>query len=68
MTGGQSNLDFTTNDTHEKNVEEVKGKTSSRKKLKVVKVSAKEKARNLEYLAKMKEETDVEPIWNLEHE
>ena len=68
MTGGQSNLDFTTNDTHEKNVEELKEKTSSRKKLKVVKVSAKEKARNLEYLAKMKEETDVEPIWNLEHE
>ena len=68
MTGGQSNLDFTSNDTHEKNVEEVKEKTSSRKKLKVVKVSAKEKARNLEYLAKMKEETDVEPIWNLEHE
>ena len=68
MTGGQSNLDFTTNDTHEKNVEEVKEKTSSRKKLKVVKVSAKEKARNLEYLAKMKEETDVEPIWNQEHE
>ena len=68
MTGGQSNLDFTTNDTHEKNVEEVKEKTSSRKKLKVVKVSAKEKARNLDYLAKMKEETDVEPIWNLEHE
>ena len=68
MTGGQSNLDFTTNDTHEKNVEEVKEKTSSRKKLKVVKVSAKEKARNLDYLAKMKEETDIEPIWNLEHE
>ena len=68
MTGGQSNLDFTTNDSHEKNVEEVKEKTSSRKKLKVVKVSAKEKARNLEYLAKMKEETDVEPIWNQEHE
>ena len=68
MTGGQSNLDFTTNDSHKKNVEEVKEKTSSRKKLKVVKVSAKEKARNLEYLAKMKEETDVEPIWNLEHE
>ena len=67
MTGGQSNLDFTTNDTHEKNVEEVKEKTS-RKKLKVVKVSAVEKARNLEYLAKMKEETDVEPIWNQEHE
>ena len=68
MTGGQSNLDFTTNDSHEKNVEEFQEKTSSRKKLKVVKVSAKEKARNLEYLSKMKEETDVEPIWNLEHE
>ena len=68
MTGGQSDLDFTTNDSREKNVEEVKEKTSSRKKLKVVKVSAKEKARNLEYLAKMKEETDVEPIWNQEHE
>ena len=68
MTGGQSDLDFTTNDNLEKNVEEVKEKASSRKKLKVVKVSAKEKARNLEYLAKMKEETDVEPIWNQEHE
>ena len=68
MTGGQSDLDFTTNDNLEKNVEEVKEKGSSRKKLKVVKVSAKEKARNLEYLAKMKEETDVEPIWNQEHE
>ena len=68
MTGGQSNLDFTTNDSHEKNIEKVKEKTSSRKKLKVVKVSAKEKTRNLEYLAKMKEETEVEPIWNLEHE
>ena len=68
MTGGQSALDFTANDSHKKNVEEVKEKTSPRKKLKVVKVSAKEKARNLEYLAKMKEETDVEPIWNQEHE
>ena len=68
MTGGQSDLDFTTNDSHENNLEEVKEKTSSKQKLKVVKVSAKEKARNLEYLAKMKEETDVEPIWNLEHE
>ena len=67
MTGGQSNLDFTTNDSHEKDLEEITEKTS-RKKLKVVKVSAKEKARNLEYLSKMKEETDVEPIWNLEHE
>ena len=68
MTGGQSALDFTTNDSHENNLEEIKEKTSSKKKLKVVKVSAKEKARNLEYLAKMKEETDVEPIWNIEHE
>jgi len=68
MTGGQSNLDFTTNKSHENNVEEVKEKTLSKKKLKVVKVSAKDKARNLEYLAKMKEETDVEPIWNKEHE
>jgi len=68
MTGGQSALDFTANDSHKTNVEVVKEKTSSRKKLKVVKVSAKEKARNLEYLAKMKEETDVEPIWNQEHE
>jgi len=68
MTGGQSALDFTANDSPNTNVEEVKEKTSSRKKLKVVKVSAKEKARNLEYLAKMKEETDVEPIWNQEHE
>jgi len=67
MTGGQSDLDFTTNDSHEKDLEEITEKTS-RKKLKVVKVSAKEKARNLEYLSKMKEETDVEPIWNLEHE
>ena len=68
MTGGQSALDFTANDSQKTNVEEVKENTSSRKKLKVVKVSAKEKARNLEYLAKMKEETDVEPIWNQEHE
>ena len=68
MTGGQSDLDFTTNDNHEKNLEEVKEKTSSRKKLKVVKISAKERARNLEYLAKMKQETNIEPIWNQEHE
>jgi DNA polymerase-3 subunit epsilon len=68
MTGGQSALDFTANDSQKINIEEVKENISSRKKLKVVKVSAKEKARNLEYLAKMKEETDVEPIWNQEHE
>ena len=68
MTGGQSNLDFTTNDSHKINLKEVKEKTSSKKKLKVIKVLPEEKARNLEYLAKMKEETDVEPIWNQEHE
>ena len=68
MTGGQSDLDFTTNESREKNANSVKEKSTSRKKLKVIKVSAKEKARNLEYLAKMKEETDVEPIWNQEHE
>ena len=68
MTGGQSDLDFTTNESREKNADSVKDKSTSRKELKVIKVSAKEKARNLEYLAKMKEETDVEPIWNQEHE
>ena len=68
MTGGQSDLDFTTNESREKNSDSVKEKSTSRKKLKVIKVTAKEKARNLEYLAKMKEETDVEPIWNQEHE
>jgi hypothetical protein len=68
MTGGQSDLDFTTNESSEKNSDSVKDKSTSRKELKVIKVSAKEKARNLEYLAKMKEETDVEPIWNQEHE
>ena len=68
MTGGQSDLDFTANEDDEKNTKTAKKKSSSIKKLKVIKVSAKEKARNLEYLAKMKEETDVEPIWNQEHE
>ena len=68
MTGGQSDLDFTANEDDEKNTKTAKAKSSSIKKLKVIKVSAKEKARNLEYLAKMKEETDVEPIWNQEHE
>jgi len=68
MTGGQSDLDFTANEDDENNTKTAKEKSSSIKKLKVIKVSAKEKARNLEYLAKMKEETDVEPIWNQEHE
>ena len=68
MTGGQSTLDFTTNENNEKNIKTAKEKSSSKKKLKVINVSAKEKARNLEYLAKMKEETDIEPIWNQEYE
>ena len=68
MTGGQSDLDFSTTDENEHNRSLSQDQTSSGKKLKVIKVTAKEKARNLEYLSKMKEETDVEPIWNLEHE
>ena len=56
------------NENDEKNIKTAKEKSSSKKKLKVINVSAKEKARNLEYLAKMKEETDIEPIWNQEHE
>ena len=68
MTGGQSDLDFSTTDENEHNSSLSQDQTSSGKKLKVIKVTAKEKARNLEYLSKMKEETDVEPIWNLEHE
>ena len=68
MTGGQSDLDFSTTDENEHNRSLSQDQTSSGKKLKVIKVTAKEKARNLEYLSKMKEETEVEPIWNLEHE
>ena len=68
MTGGQSDLDFSTTDENEHNSSLSQDQTSSGKKLKVIKVTAQEKARNLEYLSKMKEETDVEPIWNLEHE
>ena len=68
MTGGQSDLDFSTAEENEHNRSLSQDQTSSGKKLKVIKVTAKEKARNLEYLSKMKEETDVEPIWNLEHE
>ena len=68
MTGGQSDLDFSTTEENEHNTSLSQDQTSSRKKLKVIKVTAKEKARNLEYLSKMKKETDVEPIWNLEHE
>ena len=68
MTGGQSDLDFSTTEENEHNISLSQDQTSSGKKLKVIKVTAKEKARNLEYLSKMKKETDVEPIWNLEHE
>tara|TARA_B100000686_G_scaffold55583_1_gene59935 strand:- start:2875 stop:3591 length:717 start_codon:yes stop_codon:yes gene_type:complete len=68
MTGGQSDLDFNDNSGEDKNINLSKDQASARKKLKVIKVSAKEKARNLKYLADMKEETNVEPIWNQEHE
>ena len=68
MTGGQSDLDFSTSEEDVKNISLSRDQKSSRKKLKIIKVSTKEKARNLEYLSKMKEETDVEPIWNREHE
>ena len=68
MTGGQSDLDFSTTEENELNTSLSQDQTSSRKKLKVIKLTAKEKARNLEYLSKMKEETDVEPIWNLDRE
>ena len=68
MTGGQSDLDFSNTEGNENNIDSSKDKIATRKKLKVIKVSAEEKARNIEYLAKMKEETDVEPIWNQDHE
>ncbi len=68
MTGGQSDLDFSNTEGNENNIDSSKDKMATRKKLKVIKVSAEEKARNIEYLAKMKEETDVEPIWNQDHE
>ena len=68
MTGGQSDLDFSNTEGNENNIHSSKDQIATRKKLKVIKVSAEEKARNIEYLAKMKEETDVEPIWNQDHE
>ena len=68
MTGGQSDLDFSNTEGNENNIDSSKDQIATRKKLKVIKVSAEEKARNIEYLAKMKEETDVEPIWNQDHE
>ena len=68
MTGGQSDLDFSNTERDDNNVDSSKDQITTRKKLKVIKVSAKEKARNIEYLAKMKEETDMEPIWNQDNE
>ena len=68
MTGGQSDLDFSNTEGNENNIDSSKDQIATRKKLKVIKVSAEEKARNIEYLTKMKEETDVEPIWNQDHE
>ena len=68
MTGGQSDLDFSNTEGNEINIDSSKDQIATRKKLKVIKVSAEEKTRNIEYLAKMKEETDVEPIWNQDHE
>ena len=68
MTGGQSDLDFTTSENNKQSEEVVKDKPSERKKLKIINVSAQEKARNIEYLDKMKEENNIEPIWNKRHE
>ena len=68
MTGGQSDLDFTTGENNKQSEEVVKDKPSERKKLKIINVSAQEKARNIEYLDKMKEENNIEPIWNKKHE
>ena len=68
MTGGQSDLDFSNTEGNENNIHSSKDQIATRKKLKVIKVSAEEKERNIEYLAKMKEETEVEPIWNQDHE
>ncbi len=68
MTGGQSDLDFTTSENNKQSEEVVKDKPSERKKLKIINVSAQEKERNIEYLDKMKEENNIEPIWNKKHE
>ncbi|MGYP001321091197 len=68
MTGGQSDLDFTTSENNKQSEEVVKDKPSERKKLKIINVSAQEKARNIEYLDKMKEENNIEPIWNKKYE
>ena len=68
MTGGQSDLDFTTGENNKQSEEVIKDKPSERKKLKIINVSAQEKARNIEYLDKMKEENNIEPIWSKKHE
>ena len=68
MTGGQSDLDFTTGENNKQSEEVIKDKPSERKKLKIINVSAQEKARNIEYLDKMKEENNIEPIWNKKYE
>ena len=68
MTGGQSDQDFTTSENNKQSEEVVKDKPSERKKLKIINVSAQEKARNIEYLDKMKEENNIEPIWNKKYE
>ena len=68
MTGGQSDLDFTTSENNKQSEEVVQDKPSERKKLKIINVSAQEKERNIEYLDKMKEENNIEPIWNKKHE
>tara|TARA_B100001029_G_scaffold171223_1_gene167822 strand:- start:550 stop:1266 length:717 start_codon:yes stop_codon:yes gene_type:complete len=68
MTGGQSDLDFTTSENNKQSEEVVQDKPLERKKLKIINVSAQEKERNIEYLDKMKEENNIEPIWNKKHE
>jgi len=68
MTGGQSDLDFTSSENNKQSEEVIKDNPSTRKKLKIISVSVQEKERNIEYLDKMKEENNVEPIWNKKNE
>ncbi len=68
MTGGQSNLDFSSTETEGKIHESSSNGKIKRKKLKVIEVSEEDKERNTEYLSRMKEETGIEPLWNKEHE
>ena len=68
MTGGQSNLDFSSTETEGKIPESSSNGKIKRKKLKVIEVSEEDKERNTEYLSRMKEETGIEPLWNKEHE